>query len=164
MQKPSRETDDRHAPRGWLSTARWAMRSAPLTGRFFSAKASESPQADETIVESFDEPVEGTLREDNQSSPQSSPAALMDSPETLGTEARKAGNVRNSNRSSHERVVLFVPGPITEADLLRESVKHASTIRLRQRRRKRFRWLRDNVGTIVFVIGLLVLTWFVAAS
>jgi hypothetical protein len=88
----------------------------------------------------------------------------MDSPETLGTEARKAGNVRNSNRSSHERVVLFVPGPITEADLLRESVKHASTIRLRQRRRKRFRWLRDNVGTIVFVIGLLVLTWFVAAS
>ena len=136
------------------------MRSAPLTGRFFSAKASESQQADETIVESFDEPVEGTLREDNQSSP----AALMDSPETLGTEARKAGNVRNSNRSSHERVVLFVPGPITEADLLRESVKHASTIRLRQRRRKRFRWLRDNVGTIVFVIGLLVLTWFVAAS
>jgi hypothetical protein len=136
------------------------MRSAPLTGRFFSAKASESQQADETIVESFDEPVEGTLREDDQSSP----AALMDSPETLGTEARKAGNVRNSNRSSHERVVLFVPGPITEADLLRESVKHASTIRLRQRRRARFRWLRDNVGTIVFVIGLLVLTWFVAAS
>jgi len=143
------------------------MRSAPLAGRFFSAKSSESQQADETdetIVESFDKPLERTLREDDQISPQSSPAALMDSPVAPRTEARKAGDIRNSNRNSHERVVLFVPGPITEADLLRENVKHARTIRLRQRRRKRFRWLRDNVGTVVFVIGLLVLSWFVAAG
>src|SRR5258707_13785259 len=107
MQKPSRETDDRHAPRRWLSTARWAMRSAPLAGRFFSAKASESQQADETdetILESFDKPLERTLREDDQISPQSSPAALMDSPVAPRTQARKAGDIRNSNRNSHERV------------------------------------------------------------
>ena len=136
------------------------MRSAPLAGRFFSAKRSESHRVVETIVESFDEPSEGTLHEDDQSGP----AAFMDPPVAPRTEACKAGNIRNSDRNSRERVVLFVPGPITEADLLRENVKHARTIRLRQRRRKRFRWLRDNVGTIVFVIGLLVLTWFVAAS
>ena len=136
------------------------MRSAPLAGRFFSAKWSESQQADETIVERFDEALEGTLHEDDQSGP----PAFMDPPVAPRTEACKAGNIRNSDRNSRERVVLFVPGPITEADLLRENVKHARTIRLRQRRRKRFRWLRDNVGTIVFVIGLLVLTWFVAAS
>jgi hypothetical protein len=88
----------------------------------------------------------------------------MDPPVAPRIAAPKASNIPTSDRNSLERVILFVPRPITEADLLRENVRHAKTIRQRQRRRKRFRWLRDNVGTIVFVIGLLVLTWFVAAS
>ena len=160
MQKTSDERADWQASRSWLSTARWAMRSAPLAGRFFSAKRSGSHRAVETTVESFDESSEGTLHKDDQSAP----AAFMDPALAPRTEARKAGAVRNSDRSRRERVVLFVPGPVTEADLLRENVKHARTIRLRQRRRKRFQWLSDNVGTIVFVIGLMVLAWFVTAS
>ena len=77
---------------------------------------------------------------------------------------RSTRNIRTPACKSREHVVLFVPKPITEADLLKENVKHAKTVRFRQRRRKRFRWFRDNVGTIVFVIGLFVLTWFVASS
>jgi hypothetical protein len=136
------------------------MRSAPLAGRLFSDKWSASQQPDETIVESFDEPLERTLHEVDQSGP----AVFMDPPVAPRPSTRKASNIRNSDRNSLERVILFVPRPITEADLLRANARHARTIRERQRRHKHFRWLRDNVGTIVFVIGLLVLTWFLAAS
>jgi hypothetical protein len=160
MQKTSHERADRNTPPWWLSTARWAMRSAPLAGRFFSAKSSESQQAGETIVESFDEPFEDTLRGVDRSDP----APCMEPPVAPRTETRKASNIQKPDRTSRERVILFVPGPITEADLLRENFRHARSIRLHQRRRKRFRWLRDNVGTLVFVMGLLVLAWFVAAG
>ncbi len=108
------------------------IQSARLNGRLFSGRDGEAQPAVETIKENLERRLERASRADD----------------------RSAGG-------SHERVVLFVPGPITEADLLRENVKHAGTIRLRQRRRTRFRPLTDNAGTIAFVIFLLVLAWFV---
>jgi hypothetical protein len=160
MQKTSNNRADWQAARSWLSTARWAMRSAPLAGRFFSAKRSESHYVVETIVESFDESLEGTPPEDDQYGART----FMDPPPAPRTEARKASAVRDSDHSGRQRVVLFVPRPITEADLLKENVKHARTIKLRQRQRKRFRWLSDNAGTILVVLGLMVLAWFVGAN
>jgi len=62
-----------------------------------------------------------------------------------------------------DHVVLFLPGPVTKADLLRENLIRAAIIRRRRRLRTHTRWCKENVGTIVFVIGLLVLAWFVAA-
>jgi hypothetical protein len=148
------------APQWWLSTTRWAWRSAPLAGRFFSPRPTESKPTHETIVEDFVERLESTLHEGDRITP----AAVFTDPPVADTEVRSTRDIRNPACKSRERVVLFVPRPITEADLLKENVKRAKTIRFRQRRRKRFRWFRDNVGTIVFVIGLFVLTWFVTSS
>ncbi len=144
----------------WLSTTRWAMQSARLAGRLFSAKDREGRQAGEAIIESFDEPFEDTGLADDQSEP----IARTDPPAAPRNVAGNASVIRKSDRSSRERVVLFAPGPITEADLLRGNLKRAATIRRHQRRLIRFRCLTDNAGTIVAVIGLVVLVWFVAAG
>lgn len=149
-----------HAPRWWLSSARWAVRSAPLTGRFFAANHGEARQAGEATRESFDEPFENPFRADNYK--ESAPS--IDPPATPRNTACDESIVRKSDRSNRERVVLFAPGPITEDDLLRENLKRAATIRQRRWRRRRFRWLTDNAGTIVFVMGMLVLAWLVAAT
>jgi hypothetical protein len=159
MHRTSHEWTNRNAPRWRLWTAQ-AMRSPLLAGRFFSAKSVDAKQAGETIVESFDEPSEDAFREDDLNGP----AASMDPPAAPKSEAYKPRSIRRSDRSSRKRVVLFLPGPVTEADLLAENMRRAASIKQRQLRRRRTRWLRDNVGTVVFVIGLLVLTWFVAAS
>lgn len=135
------------------------MRSPLLVGRFFSAKSVDAKQAGETIVESFEELSEDTFRENDHR-----PAASMDPPAASKSEAYKPRNIRKSDRSSRNRVILFLPGPVTEADLLAENIRRAASIKQRQLRRRRTRWLRDNVGAVVFVVGLLVLTWFVAVS
>jgi hypothetical protein len=57
---------------------------------------------------------------------------------------------------------LFAPGPITDVALARANLKSAAIIIKYQRRRSR--WFIDNAGTIVVVIGLLVVAWFVAAG
>ena len=116
MQKRSDDRADWQASRSWLSTARWAMRSAPLAGRFFSAKRSGSHRAVETTVESFDESSEGTLHKDDQSAP----AAFMDPPAAPRTEARKAGGCfETPDRSSREaRCSVCARTRYRSADLL----------------------------------------------
>jgi hypothetical protein len=80
--------------------------------------------------------------------------------ESSGDGLRADDQTDRSGRSL-TRVVLFVPGPVTEADLHRENLEVAATIRHRRRRFKRFRWLTENVGTIMFVTALLAVIWFV---
>jgi hypothetical protein len=138
MQKTSpRRRPDRPAPRSsWFSSARWANSSARLTGRLFVAKGSEVRHTNEI--------------EDVKS------GWVESSGEGLRSDVR-------TDRSGwgRPRVVLFVPGPVTEADLYRENLRVAATIRHRRRRLKRFQWLTENVGTIMFVTALLAVIWFV---
>jgi hypothetical protein len=91
---------------------------------------------------------------------------------TKHREVRQAGEatvenfdevLRDTLRADDE-VVLFLPRPVTKADLLREKFVCAATIRRRRRRRKLTKWCTGNAGTVVFVIGLFVLAWFVAAG
>lgn len=80
--------------------------------------------------------------------------------ESSGDGIRADDQTDRSGRS-RTRVVLFVPGPVTEADLHRENLKVAATIRHRRRRLKRFQWLTENVGVVMFVTALLAVIWFV---
>ena len=64
--------------------------------------------------------------------------------------------------SKCENVVLFLPGPVTEDDLLADRIRSARRMRRHRVRRKRTQWLEANIGILVFVIGLLALTWLVA--
>lgn len=160
MQKTSHRRADRSASGFWLSTARRAIESARLTGRLFSGKDGEARPAREAIAESVDEAFEDTPRADGQSEPD----AFLDLPAASRNVARRPSTIGNSGRRCSDRVVLFVPGAVTEADLLRENLARGEAIRRHRRRRKRFRWLADNAGTIVFVIGLFVLVWFVGAG
>jgi hypothetical protein len=66
-----------------------------------------------------------------------------------------------SGRPRHDRVVFFAPGPVTEIDLLRERLRLSAVVRHHHRRRKRVRWLTENVGTITLVVFLLILAWLV---
>jgi hypothetical protein len=75
----------------------------------------------------------------------------------------KVIDVGKSDRRNRDRVVLFLPGPVTESDLLREKLYHSAAARRRQQRRVRTRWIAENAGTIVFVSVLLVLAWWVSA-
>jgi len=59
---------------------------------------------------------------------------------------------------------LFAPRPIIDVALARANLKSAAIIIKHQRRRRHWRWFIDNAGTIVVVIGLLVVAWFVAAG
>jgi hypothetical protein len=179
MQKTSRRRAERSAPRSspprsWISTAQSAIRFAPLAG-LFSATQSKRRRADQATVESFDEPLEHTLRSDVEINPppSSDPIASMDPSvateavaTTVPTEnvALKSAALPQSGLSDSQRVVLFLPDPVTEDDLLRENLKRAATFRRRRLRRGRSRWLAENAGVIVFAIALLALAWIVATG
>lgn len=68
------------------------------------------------------------------------------------------------HRSQGGRVVLFLPEPVTEDDLLIDAVARARSVRRHRARRRSILWLEENFGTLVFVTGLLVLAWLVAAK
>ena len=175
MRKTSRRRADRSAPRSspprsWLSTARSTIRFAPLAG-LFSATRGKRRRADEATVESFDEPLEDTLRSDAEISPPllSDPIASTDpsvATETVPTEnvALKTAALPQSGLSDSQRVVLFLPDPVTEDDLLKENLKRAATFRRRRLGRGPSRWLAENAGVIVFAIALLALAWIVATG
>src|SRR5512146_3012285 len=152
MQRRAYGTEDKVARGSWFSTAR-------LTGRFFAAERDEARLAGKTIKEGFDESFEGTHFADDQGERD----AFVSLPAASRMVARKISTIQKSDHANRDRVILFAPGPITEGDLLRENRVHHVTIRRHRRRYKRFRWLMDNAGTVAFVIGLLILVWFVSA-
>ena len=73
-------------------------------------------------------------------------------------------DARSCHRSQSGRVVLFLPGPVTEDDLLTDSIRRSRSIRRHKVRRRRIKRLEENFGTVVFVTGLFVLAWFIAAK
>jgi hypothetical protein len=79
-------------------------------------------------------------------------------------EAMSADNPRPYHRGQKGRVILFLPGPITEDDLFTDAIAHARRLRRYKAHHKRMQWLEENLGTLVFVAGLFVLAWFVAAK
>jgi len=79
-------------------------------------------------------------------------------------QAASAGDARPYRRGQSGRVVLFLPGPVTEDDLFTDAIAHARGVRRHKARRRYIRWLEDNCGTVVFVAGLFVLAWLVSAK
>jgi hypothetical protein len=67
-------------------------------------------------------------------------------------------------RSESTKVVLFLPRPVTEEDLLTDRIRRARSLRRHKASSRRRRWLKENVGTLVFVFALFALTWFVTAK
>jgi len=59
-------------------------------------------------------------------------------------------------------VILFLPRPVTEYELLMDSIKHAGSLRQHKACSRRTRWLKENIGALIFVIALFALTWFIA--
>jgi hypothetical protein len=168
MQKRSSRRAERSAPRpsaprSWLSTAQSKIWFGPLGG-LLSATQSKRRRADEATVESFEEPIEDTLRSDAELNPSPSPDPMASMSPSGATEnvVLKTSALPKSGFSNSDRVVLFLPGPVTEADVLRENLKRAATFRRRRLRRDRYRWLAENAGVIVFAIALLALAWVVA--
>jgi len=137
------------------------MRSTRLAGRLFSTRHGEARQEGEAIIENFDESMENAAPAEDQVD-RVAPAGGTNPSPALGNVAGKASVVRKPDSRSHERVVLFAPGPVTEASLFRENRLRGAIIRRRHRRLRRFRWLTDSVGTMVAVIILYLLVWFVA--
>jgi hypothetical protein len=84
-------------------------------------------------------------------------------PEPIKATVENADQAIRDTAGASDQVVLFLPGPVTRADLHRENLRRAATIRRRRRRSTRAKWCEENAGTLMFVTGLLVLAWLVAA-
>jgi hypothetical protein len=150
------------AQRSWLSTARSAARSARLGGPLFPPK--DDPFAGpgehivgENVVKDFEDAIKQAFgeREDRISRPSAESQAAR-------TDLACYSNAPvTSGRPRHDRVVFFAPGPVTETDLFRERLKFSAVVRHHRRRRNRLSWITENVGTIILIVSLLILTWFV---
>lgn len=156
MQKAGRDPLDQAPGPTWLSTARRAMRSGRMAGRLFAA--GHDGEAGDATFENIAESFEETVPVDDLNAP----ASIDQS--AAATNVASERKFQKSDPTSRERVVLFAPGPITEAALARANSKRAAIIRKRQRQRRRWRWFIDNAGTIVVAIALAVVAWFVAAG
>jgi hypothetical protein len=95
---------------------------------------------------------------------QATQAIPIAAPSGLRDEVIASTDARSCHRSQSGRVVLFLPGPVTEDDLLTDNIRRSRSIRRHKFRRRRIRWLEENFGTVVFVTGLFVLAWFIAAK
>jgi hypothetical protein len=167
MQKARHDKTHKRAPGSWLSTAESTMQSARLTKQLFSPRADQSADSSDRmaenfgdkIVENFQEALEQIFRDDDRHEASAAP----DLSATARDTAFNRNAARAPDRTARHHVVLFAPGPITQAELHRENLKRAAVIRQKYRRRKRFGWLNDNAGTIAAVAILLILAWFMAA-
>jgi hypothetical protein len=90
--------------------------------------------------------------------------AILPAPPGAPRDEAISADPRSYHHSQSARVVLFLPGPVTEDDLLLDSIRRSRSIRRHKVRRRRTRWLEENCGTLVFVTGLFVLAWFIAAK
>jgi hypothetical protein len=159
MQKARHDKTHKRAPASWLSTARSAMRFVRSSEQLFSPRDGESAEPRERLVENFQEAVQQFVRANDQNEPLARPDLSTGPKNTAcnwtSTQAR--------SRTGLDRVVLFAPGPVTQADLLKENSRRAVAIRHRHRRRRRYGWVSDNAGIIAAVAVIFVLAWFIAA-
>jgi hypothetical protein len=159
MQKARHDKTYERAHGSWLSTARSVMRSARSTEQFYSPRRR---QAADPADPSF-ENLEQGFQEQFPANDEQSVAADANLSAASANAAFESNAAPVLGRIAREQVVLFAPGPITQAELDRENFKRAAVIRHRHRRRKRFAWLTDNAGTIVAVVAIFVAAWFLAA-
>ena len=137
----------------WLSTARSTLRLANLDGQVFSAR-HPGPRSADSAAHRF----EGEQRGDF-SQPLAQPPGSVE-----GRFAQAVAGLRDSGAAEADpnRVMFFAPGPVTQADLIRENFVRAHHVRRRHRRRMRYRWLTSNFGVIMAVLALFALVWFVS--
>lgn len=159
VQKAQHDKTHKRAPALRLSTARSAVRFAHSGEPLFSPKDGEPAEPRERLVENFQEAVQQLVRANDQHGPLT-PPDLSTGPKST------AGNSTATQASSPvglNRIVFFAPGPVTQADLLKENSRRAVAIRHRCRRRRRYGWVRNNAGIIAAVAAIFVLAWFIAA-
>ena len=159
MQKARHDKAHRRALTSWLSTARSAMRSARSSEPLFTPRNAESAEPRERLVENLQKTVQQFVRANDQHEP----LARLDLFTELKNTACNSNSTQAHSPAGLDRVVLFAPGPVTQADLLKENSRRAVVIRHRHRRRRRYRWVSDNAGIIAAVAVIFVLAWFIAA-
>jgi hypothetical protein len=159
MQKAQHDKTHKRAPASWLSTARSIMRFARSSEPLFSPRDGESAEPRERLVENFQEAVQEFVRTHDQNEPLARPD-LSTGPKNT---ACNSNSTQAHGPAGLDRVVLFAPGPVTQADLLRENSRRAVAIRHRHRRRRRYGWVTDNAGIIATVAVIFVLAWFIGA-
>jgi hypothetical protein len=159
MQKAWYGKTHKRAPVSWLSTARSAMRSTRSSEPLFSPRNGESAEAREGLVENFQKAVQQFVCSDDHFEPLARPDLS-----TVPKNTACNSNSPQAQAADLDRIVLFAPRPVTQADLLKENSKRAVAIRHRHRRRRRYGWVSDNVGIIAAVAVIFTLAWFIAAS
>jgi hypothetical protein len=159
MQIARHDKTRKRAPASWLSTARSAMRSARSSVPLFSPITGKSAQPREKLVENFQEAAQQFARSNDQRESLAHPG-LSAGPKNT---ACNSSATQASSPAGLDRIVLFAPGPVTQADLLKEISRRAVAIRHRHRRRRRYGWVIDNAGIIAAVALIFVLAWFIGA-
>ena len=153
MQNSELAKRDRRAPLLWFLSATSARLRTSLGGTIFSGRA-RAPER----------PSKQTSRADAQ-------ARVSGNPQPLEFMAEPAQTPQPSNGGKldpevvyvRERVVLFAPGPISEAEFYRDSRRLGAIKKRRQRRHRSTKWLAENMGTVLVVAILLVLAWIMSA-
>ena len=159
MQKARHDKTHQRAPASWLSTARSATRSARSSEPLFSPINGESADLRERLVENFQKTTQQFVSANDQHEPLARPDLYTG----LRNTACNSNSTQAHSPTGLDRVVFFAPGPVTQAELLKENSRRAVAIRHRHQRRRRYRWVSDNAGIIAVVAVIFVLAWFIAA-
>ena len=142
-------------PRSTRSSAPLPMRLLAISIRSWHRQGPAPPR----LVENLQKTVQQFVRANDQHEP----LARLDLFTELKNTACNSNSTQAHSPAGLDRVVLFAPGPVTQADLLKENSRRAVVIRHRHRRRRRYRWVSDNAGIIAAVAVIFVLAWFIAA-
>jgi hypothetical protein len=159
MQKAKHDKTHKHAPASWLSAARSAMRSTRSSEPLFSPRDGESAEPRESLAENFRQTVRPFVRAKDHHEPLADPD-LSTGPKNI---ACNSNSTQAYSGADLDRIVLFAPGPVTQAEILKENSKRAVAIRHRHRRHRRYGWVSDNAGIIAAVAVIFVLAWLIAA-
>lgn len=138
-----------------FSTAPSAGSSEPL----FQPMNDESAEPRERLVEDFQKTAQQFVGATDRHEPLARPD-LSTGPKNT---ACNSNSTQAHSPTGLDRVAFFAPGPVTQAELLKENSRRAVAIRHRHRRRRRYRWVSNNAGIIAAMAIIFVLAWFIAA-
>src|SRR5260370_14354469 len=118
------------------------MRSARSSEPLFTPRNAESAEPRERLVENLQKTVQQFVRANDQHEPLARPD-LFTGPKNT---ACNSNSTQAHSPAGLDRIVLFAPGPVTQADLLNENSIRAVVIRHRHRRRSPHRLVSHNAG------------------
>jgi hypothetical protein len=153
MQNSELAKRDRRAPLLWFFSATSARLRTRLGGTIFSGKPRAPERASEPLPREHAQAGVSGNAQAPEFTAEPTGAPQPEDERMLGADA---ANVRG-------RVVLFAPGPVSEAEFYRDSRKMAATVKRRRRRHRSTRWVAENTGTALVVAMLLVLAWIISA-